>query len=168
MSFQPPHRLSGEGRKKEIALAAHDDSPTTPPRRQRGPARTVVRVLIAGRIGRADAAGLCGRIRELLDRSHAGLVVCDVAGVEDPDLGTVDVLARLQLTARREGSLVCLRHATLELRELLALAGLRDVVPCSEELRVEAKRQTEEGEQPGGVEKEGDPADPIVRDLEDL
>ncbi len=125
-------------------------------------------MVIAGRIARAHRASLCQRLSELLHRTRAVLVVCDVAELQDPDLDTVDVLARLQLTARRQRSEVCLRHATSELRALLALAGLRDVVPCAGELRLEAGRQTEEREEAGGLEEERDAADATARDLQDL
>jgi len=58
------------------------------------------------------------------------IVECDVAGLP-PDAATVEVLARLQLAARRNGCHVCLRNASEELLALLDLAGLRDVLPSS-------------------------------------
>lgn len=58
------------------------------------------------------------------------IVECDVAGLP-PDAATVDVLARLQLAARRNGRHLCLRNASEELLALLDLAGLRDVVRSS-------------------------------------
>jgi ABC-type transporter Mla MlaB component len=60
----------------------------------------------------------------------SGIVECDVAGLP-PDAATVDVLARLQLAARRNGRHLCLRNASEELLALLDLAGLRDVVRSS-------------------------------------
>ncbi len=66
-------------------------------------------------------------------------IVCDVCALA-PDGVAVDVLARLQLTARRLGLEIRLRHASGELQELLAFVGLRDV------LRVEAGGQAEERE----------------------
>jgi hypothetical protein len=63
-------------------------------------------------------------------------IVCDV-GEFPPDVSTIDTLARLQLNARRLGLELRLRHASNELQDLLAFAGLRDV------LRVEAGRQAE-------------------------
>ena len=78
----------------------------------------------------------------------------------DPDLGTVDALARLALTARRLGCRVRLEHASSELRALLALAGLAEVVPCSPGSGIERERKTEEREELLGVQEEGDPADP--------
>ena len=63
-------------------------------------------------------------------------IVCDVADF-DPDAGAIDTLARLELTARRLGLELRLRHASNELQDLLAFAGLRDV------LRVEAGGQAE-------------------------
>jgi hypothetical protein len=63
-------------------------------------------------------------------------IVCD-AGAFPPDVATIDSLARLQLTARRLGLELRLRHASSELQDLLAFAGLRDV------LRIEAGGQAE-------------------------
>ena len=72
--------------------------------------------------------GLCAHVRALLDGNEADLVVCDVAGVSDPDCATVDALARIQLTARRLGSELRLRGGSDELHEVLAMAGLCEVV----------------------------------------
>jgi ABC-type transporter Mla MlaB component len=43
-------------------------------------------------------------------------------------MGTVDQLARLQLEARRLGCSIRVRHACAELRQLIELSGLHDVV----------------------------------------
>lgn len=83
---------------------------------------------IGGPITRTDLPGLCRRVCALLAASSAEVALCDVRGV-DPDAVTVDALARLQLAARRHGCQVRLRHASAELRELLAFMGLRDVLP---------------------------------------
>jgi hypothetical protein len=90
------------------------------------------------------------------------VVVCDVGGVSDADLETVEALARLQLTARRLGGKVWLRHASVELRELLHLAGLEGVVPCRAGFPFEPRGEPEEREEPRRVEKEGDPTDPVA------
>jgi ABC-type transporter Mla MlaB component len=86
----------------------------------------------------------------------------DCAALTEPDIGTVDAVARIQLTARRLGCRVRLDRASPELRDLLALAGLRDVVPCDAGSGFEAGRQAEGREEPGGIEEEGDPADPVA------
>ena len=83
---------------------------------------------VRGPIARADLPGLCARVCALLERSRAGVVLCDVRGVA-PDAVTVDALARLQLAARRHGCRVRLRHASDELLELVAFMGLSDVLP---------------------------------------
>ena len=75
-------------------------------------------------------------------------VPCDVRALVDPDAATVDVLARLQLAARRLGREIRLHNASLELQELLDFMGLTDV------LRVEPRRQTEERKQRLGVQEE--------------
>jgi len=82
-------------------------------------------------------------------------IVCDVAALAEPSLETIDGLARLQLTARRHGLELRLRHASEELQELLAFAGLNEV------LRLETGGEPEEREERLGVEEErelGDPA----------
>ena len=116
-------------------------------------------LVIRGRITRVDVPGLCKRIRPWLDDSDVHLVVCEVRGVIDPDAVAVEALARLQLTARRLGHRIRIRHACGELQDLLTLMGLSDVVPLCEDLSVEPKRKAEEREQPRGVEKEADPGD---------
>jgi hypothetical protein len=82
-------------------------------------------------------------------------IVCDV-GALAPDAVAVDTLARLQLTARRLGLEIRLRHASKELQELLAFVGLDDA------LRVEAGGQAEKREQRLGVEEERELDDPAV------
>ena len=110
--------------------------------------------VLSGALTPADAPALCERAREELERSGAEVLVCDVAAVTRPDAGTIEALARLQLTARRLGCTMRLRHPSPELAELLALFGLSDV------LRVEPVRQPEQREQPRGVEERVERDDP--------
>ena len=60
-----------------------------------------------------------------------------------PDLAIVDSLARMQLGARRRGTRLALRNVNDELRGLLELVGLADV------LALEPRREPELGEQLG-------------------
>ena len=83
---------------------------------------------IRGPVAPADLDGLCDRVCALLASCPAAVVDCDVAGVP-ADAGTVDALARLQLAAQRTRCRVRLRNASAELRELVALMGLADVLP---------------------------------------
>lgn len=114
------------------------------------------RLVISGPLTPAGAAALCERARSELERSGAEVLVCDVAGLTRPDAGTIEALARLQLTARRLGRQVRLRDPSRELGELLDLFGLTDV------LRVEPRRQPEEREQPLRVEERVEMGDPPV------
>jgi hypothetical protein len=66
------------------------------------------------------------------------------------DLRTVDVLARLQLAARRGGLRFVVRELSDELRELIAFAGLEQA------LRLEPRRQPEQREERLGVEEEAE------------
>ena len=79
-------------------------------------------------------------------------VVARVRG-RKPDLALVDALVRMRLVARRRGCRLLLRDPSEELRELLALVGLAEV------LGVEPGRQAELGEQ-RGVEEVVQPGDP--------
>lgn len=90
---------------------------------------------------------------------RSAFVACDLAAVVEPDVGTVEVLARLQLAARRHGCEVRVRHASSELRELVDFVGLRHVLPLRADLGLEPEWQPEQREQAGGVEEEGDPDD---------
>jgi len=122
--------------------------------------RHTVVFAIRGPIARADLRGLCERVCGLLERSGADVVVCDVRGI-DPDAVTVDALARFQLAARRNGCQVRLRHASNELRDLLAFMGLRDVLP-ELTLRPEPGGQAEEGEERPCTEEERELDDPAA------
>jgi ABC-type transporter Mla MlaB component len=112
-------------------------------------------VALSGRIGPEDADALSDCVCARVAAGEETPLACDVGAIEDPDMGTVDALARMALTARRLGHHVELRRARPDLRELLELAGL-------ERLAVEVSRKAEEGEEPGSVEEEDDPADPIA------
>jgi hypothetical protein len=90
------------------------------------------------------------------------LVVCDVGGLGRPDLEAIDAIARLALAARRLGCGVRLENASRDLRDLVAFAGLAEILPCPGDLVVEPGGQPEEREVSGGVEEEGDPADPVA------
>jgi ABC-type transporter Mla MlaB component len=84
--------------------------------------------VVRGPIARVDIFGMGERLRGCLSFQAADLVECDVRTLTDPDVDTVDALARLQLIARRQGAQIALRNATPKLRELLAFAGLDDVL----------------------------------------
>jgi ABC-type transporter Mla MlaB component len=104
----------------------------------------VSRLVISGPLTPADAAALCERARAELEHSDSEMLICDVAALTHPDAGTVEALARLQLTARRLGRQVRLREPSCELRELLDLFGLTDVLPGDGALRREPLRQPEQ------------------------
>ena len=93
---------------------------------------------------------------------------CDVHTLGHADVRAVEVLALLQLAARRRGLRVVFRGASEGLRDLLALLGLDEALPCIGSSGVEPGRQAEEREEPSGVEEEADPGDLPGRDLDDL
>ena len=75
------------------------------------------------------------------------------------DLALVGALARLQLAALRLGCSIRLRDPCAELRELLDLVGLAELVAGGPGLPLEARREAEGGEQLGVEEvvQSGDP-----------
>lgn len=109
-------------------------------------------LVLAGPVTRDEVAGRCDDVRALLEATGAGVVVCDVAGLGPPGLGTVDLLARLQLTARRAGGRIRLRDPDPALHALLDLVGLR----------FDVEGQVEQGEPALGVQEEVEPGEPAV------
>jgi ABC-type transporter Mla MlaB component len=80
-------------------------------------------------------------------------IVCDVSALA-ADAAAIDGLARLQLLAKRQGLEIRFCQVPSELRELLGLCGLGDV------LSLEVVGQTEQREERGGVEEERHLGDP--------
>ena len=96
-----------------------------------------------------------------MDVERPGTIVCDLRRVV-ADADAIDALARIQLEAQRLGLDLRLRRASSELRELIAFAGLEDV------LRLEPFRETEQREQPLRVEEERELGDPAAGELDHL
>ena len=88
--------------------------------------------MVGGAIDGADVSALCDRVRAELVGGHPEVVVFDVAALTDPNLGTIDALARARLIAHRDGRELRLADASAELLEMLELAGLAETVPCEE------------------------------------
>lgn len=104
-------------------------------------------LVLAGPVTRDEVPGLCADVRALLEVTGAGVVVCDVGGLGPPALGAVDLLARLELAARRAGGRIRLRGPGPGLRALLDLVGLR----------FQVEGDAEEREPALGVEEEVEP-----------
>ena len=85
---------------------------------------------MSGRLERAHIAYICERSQSEL-AGEAGLVVCDVREVVEPDAVTIDALARLVLAARRLGHRVEIRDSSDRLRGLLELVGLSGAMPLA-------------------------------------
>ncbi len=94
--------------------------------------------------------------------SDADVIRCDIAALA-ADGASVDVLARLELTARRAGRRLVLERASPELAELLAFCGLTAALDLQRPVR-----QAEQGEEAGGVEERVERDDPVAGDLEHL
>ncbi|CAL9442012.1 STAS domain-containing protein [Streptomyces sp. enrichment culture] len=111
-------------------------------------------LVLQGPVTRDGVREPCAALRALLDGrgGGCGVVVCDVAGLGPPGLAAVNLLARLQLLARRTGGRIRLRDPDPALRALLDLVGLS----------FEVEGQPEQREPPLGVEEAVEPGDPPV------
>ena len=123
------------------------------------PARPVV--TLSGRIRPDDALGLCACVCASAARTSGRSLGYDVAGVEAPDVGTVDALARMALTAHRLGRRLELLRPGADLRELLELCGLT-AATGSDGSGVEVVGQPEEREVALRVEEERDRGDALA------
>lgn len=126
-------------------------------------AKTPPVLVLRGPVTRDGVSGPGEALRALLDgggdgggggRSSqgAGIVVCDVGGLGPPGLAAVNLLARLQLLARRTGGRIRLRDPDPALCSLLDLVGLR----------FEVEGHPEQREPALGVEEAVEPGDPAL------
>lgn len=88
-------------------------------------------------------------------------VDADVSDVSRATMGTIDLLARLMLAARRGGGDLRIVGSSEELHDLLELAGLCDVLGVCEPLGLEAWGEAEEREEARRVEEEDQPGHPV-------
>lgn len=94
-----------------------------------------------------------GPSSQMATRRHT--IACDVRALASPDAGMIDALARLGLMVRRLGFELRLCRVPDELAELIAFAGLCEV------LGVQPGGQAEQREEGLSVEKEGELGDPL-------
>jgi hypothetical protein len=118
---------------------------------------------VRSKITRADIPVLCADLAERLRGRPGGVVACDVADLADPDVVTVEALARLRLTARRHGWTLRVEGADPGLRRLIGFLGLADALgQPRREPSGEPLREAEQREQVGRVEEVVDARDPPV------
>jgi hypothetical protein len=114
---------------------------------------------VRSKVTRADIPVLCADLAERLRGRPGGVVTCDVSGLADADVVTVEALARLRLTARRHGWALRVHGAEPGLLRLIGFLGLADALgePLGEPLR-----EAEQREQVRRVEEVVDARDPPV------
>ncbi|WP_225837098.1 STAS domain-containing protein [Streptomyces sp. NK08204] len=115
-------------------------------------AKTPPVLMLSGPVDRDAVPGLCAAVQARMEAGGAGVVVCDAGGLGPPGLGAVDLLARLELAARRAGGRIRLRDPDPALLALLDLVGLR----------FQVEGQTEQRERARGVQETVQPGDPAV------
>ncbi|MFH9563994.1 STAS domain-containing protein [Streptomyces globisporus] len=101
-------------------------------------AENPITLTVTGRVSRAVVPDLCAELERALAGPRGAALIpgaavdCDVGGIIRPDLTAVEAVARLGLVARRAGHTLRLRRVPPELRALLNLVGLADVVSLEE------------------------------------
>ena len=98
----------------------------------RKPASVVL--TLVGVIDDARLGGLCGTLRACLEPDGSDVVTCDARSAV-ACFGLVGALARLQLIARENGRTLRITGVRSELRVLIDLAGLADVLTIDEDPR---------------------------------
>ena len=83
-------------------------------------------VVIVESMSAADVPDVCSRVCDAV--ASDAVVDCDVSGIHDADVGTVDSLARIGLAARRAGGRIRLLGPSPALCELVEFAGLSDAL----------------------------------------
>ncbi|MDQ1679926.1 MAG: hypothetical protein QOI42_785 [Frankiaceae bacterium] len=93
-----------------------------------------VRLSVSEPVDADTMAELCGKVGALLDTGDKRIVIiCDAGAPVAPTLAIVDGLARLQLAALHAGGEIRVCAMRPDLRALLALTGLGDIIlPCAE------------------------------------
>lgn len=160
MSFNGGRSHKSRPQKREGGIEMNPDPPQIAVRASPGSGAIVL--ALSGTVTPEDLPDLVSHVRGLLETSAVERIVCDVEALADPDLATVDALARLQLAARRRGRRVTLVGASTRLGELLDICGLDEAIPPCRGLIVDARREPEQWKQRGSVEEEHDPGDPVV------
>jgi ABC-type transporter Mla MlaB component len=146
-------------------VPAFADTPTPSPPVLQPPAILVIR--LDSPVSPADISRLRNHVVAQLTCANVRAVSCDVGSVSQPDVTTIDALARLQLAIRQHGGALILRNASRPLLELLSLVGLADVLPSGLPSALEPSRQIEYREQ-AGVDEVVQPSDTAGRNLHEL
>jgi STAS domain len=85
-------------------------------------------VTFPARVARASIPEICEQVQALLGSTGAIMLIADTKPVTEPDLAAVEAIFRLKLIAGRRGCTMRLVGASPRLLELLAFAGLPDIV----------------------------------------
>ncbi|MFN2555455.1 MAG: STAS domain-containing protein [Nitriliruptorales bacterium] len=120
----------------------------------------VVTVTVDGPLGSDDTPSVCVELHAALSGSDVCSVTCRGKGLAEPDLATVDLLARLRLAAGRLGRPMRVEDPSPRLQELLVLIRLEEILLPSDS-GVESRGQAEQREEPLGGEEGVQPDDPV-------
>ncbi|WP_168220738.1 STAS domain-containing protein [Streptomyces sp. RFCAC02] len=91
-----------------------------------------VEFVVRGPLVRGDVPGLCGRLAAAVRRVGADAVTVDLAALTAaPSPAAVEAVARMRLTAGRLGCRLTFRHVAGDLRDLLVVLGLGDVLDAA-------------------------------------
>lgn len=94
---------------------------------------TSVVLVLAPPVTRASIPRLCDQVSFLVLTCDVDVVTCDLRAVVEPDATAIEALAKMQLTAKRLGRTIRLRHPCSFLKALLTLTGLASTLPIVDE-----------------------------------
>lgn len=112
-------------------MAAPMDEARDPPVAWHREAPATLVLVVLGPVQRSEIQAVCERTRTLLQGDATTDLVCDIAIFERPCAVLLDALARLELVAKRLERSMHLRNASPDMRALLGLTGLAEVLPQS-------------------------------------
>jgi STAS domain len=92
------------------------------------PATCGLEVRVDGLLAAHAVPQLCEQLVILVDCAGVGRLEVDLGRLDEPDLATIDALARLALVAGRHSARVSVRTKNGALERLLTLAGLGGLV----------------------------------------
>jgi ABC-type transporter Mla MlaB component len=104
---------------------------------------------VGGRLGPERVAELCARVRSTAESRPDDPLHCNVERLDAADMACLDALARMALAARRLGRGLELDGARADLRGLIALAGLVEVLRCDDELEAADAAELRRGSRRG-------------------
>ncbi len=86
------------------------------------------RLSVTGAVTAQDVQRLCAAVRDFIAAGATTIVLCDADDPVPPDMATVDAILRLHLATKQRGGRIRVCAQRHDLRALLHVTGLAEVV----------------------------------------